>query len=132
MSNSVSRKGAARRAAHIDRGVAPGPRQQNRRQTVQIDTAFFINAAGIAIMIYGLVDILLLRSKIPGGQVGKAWKMLTLLIALFTAGYLVSPFFSALPADSIRMIVSLIFLFGAVYVILTVRLLYRIIAELTA
>jgi len=97
---------------------------------MQIDTAFFINAAGIAIMIYGLVDILLLRSKIPGGQVGKAWKLLTLLIALFTAGYLVSPFFSSLPADSIRMIVSLIFLFGAVYVILTVRLLYRIIAEL--
>ena len=99
---------------------------------MQIDTAFFINAIGIAIMIYGLVDVLLLRSKIPGGQVGKAWKALTLLIALFTAGYLVSPFFSTLPADSIRIIVSLIFLFGAVYVILTVRLLYRIIAELAS
>lgn len=97
---------------------------------LQIDTAFFINAAGIAIMIYGLVDILLLRSKIPGGQVGKAWKALAVLIGLFTIGYLASPFFSTLPADSIRMIVSLIFLFGAVYVILTVRLLYRIIAEL--
>ena len=97
---------------------------------VQIDTAFFINAAGIAIMIYGLVDILMLRSKIPGGQVGKAWKALDILIGLFTVGYLASPFFSTLPADSIRMIVSLIFLFGAVYVILTVRLLYRIIAEL--
>ncbi|WP_079416803.1 hypothetical protein [Thiomonas intermedia] len=99
---------------------------------MQIDTAFFINAVGIAIMIYGLVDVLLLRSKIPGGQVGKAWKALTILIALFTLGYLVSPFFSSLPEDSIRIIVSLIFLFGAVYVILTVRLLYRIIAELSA
>ena len=99
---------------------------------MQIDTAFFINAIGIAIMIYGLVDVLLLRSKIPGGQVGKAWKALTLLIGLFTVGYLVSPFFSTLPADSIRIIVSLIFLFGAVYVILTVRLLYSIIAELAS
>lgn len=98
---------------------------------VQIDTAFFINAVGIAIMIYGLVDILMLRSKIPGGQVGKAWKALAALIGLFTVGYLASPFFSSLPADSIRMIVALIFLFGAIYVILTVRLLYRIIAELT-
>lgn len=97
---------------------------------MQVDTAFFINAVGIAIMIYGLVDVLLLRSKIPGGQVGRAWSALTTLIGLFTVGYLVSPFFSSLPADSIRMIVSLIFLFGAVYVILTVRLLYRIIAEL--
>jgi hypothetical protein len=99
---------------------------------MQIDTAFVINAIGIAVMIYGLFDVLLLRSKIPGGQVGKAWKLLTALIALFTVGYLVSPFFSALPADSIRLIVAFIFLFGAVYVILTVKLLYRIIAELTA
>ena len=97
---------------------------------VQIDTAFFINAVGIAIMIYGLVDILMLRSKIPGGQVGKALKALAALIGLFTVGYLASPFFSTLPADSIRMIVAMIFLFGAIYVILTVRLLYLIIAEL--
>jgi hypothetical protein len=97
---------------------------------VQIDTAFFINAAGIAIMIYGLVDVLMLRSKIPGGQVGKAWKALAALIGLFTIGYLASPFFGALPADSIRTIVALIFLFGAIYVILTIRLLNRIITEL--
>lgn len=97
---------------------------------VQIDTAFFINAAGIAIMIYALADMLMLRSKIPGGQVGRAWTALTVLVALFCIGYLASPFFSALPPDSIRLIVSFIFLFGAIYVIVTIRLLHRIIAEL--
>lgn len=98
---------------------------------VQINAPFFIDAAGIAIMIFCLVDILMLRSKVPGGMVGKSWKMLTALVALFAVGFLATPFFGALPADAIRMFVAVIFLFGAIYVLITVRLLYRIIEELT-
>jgi len=51
---------------------------------------------------------------------------------VFTVGYLVTPFFSLLPAQVIQPIVSLIFLFGAIYVWITVRLIHRVISELTS
>ena len=50
---------------------------------------------------------------------------------MFTAGYFVTPFFTQLPPNIINMIVALIFLFGAVYVLITVRLIFRVIEELT-
>ena len=73
-----------------------------------------------------------LRRKIPGGVVGKQWQFLTLLVSLFTAGYFVTPFFNLLSPNVINLIVALIFFFGAVYVLITVRLIYRIIEELTS
>jgi hypothetical protein len=97
---------------------------------VEIDLPFFINAAAIAVMIFGLFMVLGLRSKIPGGAVGRAWRILTGLIVLFTLAYLATPFFGLLPADSVRMVFALIFLFGAMYVVVTVRLVQRIIDEL--
>ncbi len=63
---------------------------------------------------------------------GKTWGTLSALVTLFTAGYFVTPFFSLLPAEVINLLVSLIFLFGAIYVVITVRLIYRIIEELSA
>ena len=98
---------------------------------LQFDSTFFINVAGIAIMLYGLTQILSLRKQVPGGMVGRYWQTLTVLVAMFTLGYLATPFFASLPPDSIRMIVALVFLFGAIYVTLTIRLLYRIIEELS-
>ena len=91
-----------------------------------------INLAAIAVMLICLATVLKLRAKIPGGVVGKQWRLLTLLVSLFTAGYFVTPFFTRLPADVINLLVALIFLFGAVYVLITVRLIYRIIEEMTS
>ncbi|MBK7315012.1 hypothetical protein [Candidatus Aalborgicola defluviihabitans] len=71
------------------------------------------------------------RSKIPGGVVGKQWRLLTVLVTLFTVGYFITPFFTLLPPEIINLIVALIFFFGAIYVLITVRLIYRIIEELT-
>lgn len=97
---------------------------------LRLDAALLINLLGIIIMIFGLVQILMLRKKIPGGLVGRHWAILTALVAMFTASYLATPFFGTLPPESIRMIVAFVFLFGAIYVNITVRLLYRIIEEL--
>lgn len=94
------------------------------------DTAFLIDLAGIAVMGLGLLQLIRLRRKIPGGMVGQSWKALTVLVTLFTAAYLGVPFLGSLPADSIRMIIAVIFLFGAVYVVATVVLLDRILEAL--
>lgn len=91
-----------------------------------------INIAAIAVMLFCLATVYRLRANIPGGVVGKQWGILTTLVTLFTLGYFVTPFFTNLPADIINLVVALIFFFGAVYVLITVRLIYRIIEEMTS
>jgi hypothetical protein len=89
-----------------------------------------INIAAIGVMLICMYLVYLLRSKIPGGVVGKQWGLLTFMVTVFTAGYFVTPFFTQLPPNIINMFVALIFLFGAVYVLITVRLIFRVIEEL--
>jgi hypothetical protein len=90
-----------------------------------------INIAAIVVMLVCLATVYKLRANIPGGVVGRQWGILTTLVTLFTLGYFVTPFFTSLPADIINLVVALIFFFGAVYVLITVRLIYRIIEEMT-
>jgi len=90
-----------------------------------------LNFTAILIMFYCLYLVLSLKSSIPGGMVGKRWNFLSMLVVLFTIGYLATPFFDQLPDDILRLVVSGIFLFGAVYVVVTVRLIFNIIRELT-
>ncbi len=97
---------------------------------VDYDIAFFISIAAILVMLYCLALVLSLKKSIPGGMVGKAWNFLTVLVVLFTLGYLATPFFGLIPAEIMKLLVSLIFLFGAIYVVITVTLIYRIIEEL--
>lgn len=99
---------------------------------MKFDAAFFISIAAILVMIYCLFLVLSLKRNIQGGVVGRTWNILTVLVALFTAGYFVTPFFGMLPPETIKLFVSLIFLFGAIYVVVTVRLIYRIIDELAS
>lgn len=94
------------------------------------DLSALITYAAIAVIALCLVMVLALRKGVPGGVVGRQWRVLTFLVGLFTAGYLVAPFFGVLPVETMRLIVSLIFLFGAVYVLITIRLVYRVIKEL--
>jgi len=91
-----------------------------------------INVAAIAVMLICLATVFKLRANIPGGVVGKQWGYLTTLVTLFTIGYFVTPFFTSLPAEVMNVVVALIFFFGAVYVLITIRLIYRIIEEMTS
>ncbi|MEZ5456483.1 MAG: hypothetical protein R3F04_10320 [Lysobacteraceae bacterium] len=99
---------------------------------MQFDLSFVISLAAIVVMVFCLLQVIKLGKTVPGGIVGKAWRQLSALVILFTVGYLVTPFFSLLPAQVINPIVSLIFLFGAIYVWITVRLIHRVISELTS
>lgn len=97
---------------------------------MNIDIVLVVTGVAIAIMLYCLVLTLKLKKDIPGGIVGKKWGTLTMLVVAFTIGYLATPFFSKIPEDVLRLIVSLIFLFGAIYVVITVRLIHTVITEL--
>lgn len=97
---------------------------------MKVDISLMISIAAILVMLACLYQVLALRGGIPGGVVGKQWRFLTALVILFTVGYLATPFFDLLPPETIRFIVALIFLFGAIYVMITVRLVHTIIREL--
>jgi hypothetical protein len=76
--------------------------------------------AGLAIVVMG-VDVFLairLRRAIVGGEVGQKWGLLTLLVALFFLGYLLSPLalYYRLPAEYLNLLVFGVFLCGAVFV----------------
>ena len=98
---------------------------------MRFDLSTLISFAAIVVMLICLVQVLQLGKSVPGGIVGRTWRQLTGLVILFTIGYLVTPFFPLLPAAVIGPIVALIFLFGAIYVLITVRLIHRVITELT-
>jgi len=99
---------------------------------MKMDISTGISIAAIFVMIYCLFLVLKLGKQVPGGVVGKNWKFLTLLVVLFTLGYLTTPFFGLLPPQFVTLMASLIFFFGAIYVVITVKLIFRIIEELSA
>jgi hypothetical protein len=98
---------------------------------MDINVTTVLNIIAILVMFYCLYLVLSLKSSIPGGMIGKRWNFLTLLVVLFSIGYLTTPFFDRLPDEILRLVVSCIFLFGAIYVVVTIRLIFNIIRELT-
>jgi len=95
------------------------------------DAATVLDVIAILIMFSSLYTVISLRPKIPGGVVGKHWNSLSLLVLLFSSAFLVAPFFSLIPIEIRRVFVASIFFFVAIYVAITVRLIFNIIRELT-
>ncbi len=58
------------------------------------------------------------------------WSTLTALIVLFTAGYVTTPFFRLLPEEIKDLLVGAIFLAGAVFVVIVIKLFFRIVEDL--
>ena len=84
----------------------------------------------ILVILYGLFLVIKLKSDIPGGSIGKSWNFLIILVCMFAVGFAFGPFFGNLPVEALRLMVSLIFFFGAIYVVITIRMIYSIIQEL--
>lgn len=95
-----------------------------------LDLSLLLTLAAIVLIVFCLFQVLMLKREIPGGVVGRQWTVLSGLVVLFTVGYLAAPFFRDMPLASLRLIVSMVFLFGAVYVLITIRLIYRVIQVL--
>lgn len=98
---------------------------------MEINTTLILDAAAIFLMLYCLWSVISLKKSIPGGVIGSKWNILIGLVVLFSLGYLAMPFFSEIPQDILRLIISAVFFFGAVYVLITIKLLRTIIVVLT-
>jgi hypothetical protein len=94
------------------------------------EVSLLINLAAILVILYGLFLSVSLRPAVAPGAVSRWWTTLTLLIVLFTIGFLASPYLWELPPANQQLVVALVFLFGAFYVVLTIRMLHGVIREL--
>lgn len=84
--------------------------------------AYGVAGLAILVMAVNVVQAIRLRRSIVGGEVGSKWSVLTVLIAIFFVGYLLSPLaiHFGLPAESLSVIVFGVFLFGAVFVFVVI------------
>jgi len=84
----------------------------------------------ILVMVVGLIQVIRLRRLAPGGKIGRVVGILLAFIVLFLLGYLAGPFLPLL-GDSIwpLILTSVVFLFGAVFVVLVLRLIQTLIQQ---
>ena len=92
-----------------------------------MDIANYIFIGAAIIMAYCMYLVVSLNEQFSGGLVGKYWKSLMFLVSIFTAGYLALPFFNQVPEEILRLTVAGVFLFGAFYVVITIKLIKSII-----
>ncbi len=95
-----------------------------------METLFlFLSISATVVMLYALYSAFALKNKIPGGKVRKTWNILAGLIVMFTAGYLTTPFFRLLPREIKDVLVGVIFLAGAVFVVIVIKLFFKIVED---
>jgi hypothetical protein len=88
-----------------------------------------ISLSAILVVFYALFRAAALNRKIPGGLVKDSWRLLYYLIGLLAVGYLTLPLFPRLPQSSKDLIVSLMYLAGAIFVVKVINLIYKITKE---
>lgn len=98
---------------------------------MDINLTTILTWASIAIMLFALYRVISLKREIPGGMVGKYWNYLTGLVILFATGYIAMPFLGELSKELLQLAVAGIFLFGAVYVVITINLITNVIKVLS-
>ena len=86
--------------------------------------------SAICTIFYALFRVVTLTKKIPGGLVKQYWRLFYYLIGLLAVGYLTVPLFPRLPETSKELIVSIIFLAGAVFVLKVIDLFFKIVQEI--
>ena len=89
-----------------------------------------LSLLSIGVMLYALYQAFILRHRVPGGKVRSTWNILSGLIVMFTAGYLSTPFFRLLPPEFKDALVGVIFLAGAIFVLIVIKLFFKIIEDI--
>jgi hypothetical protein len=99
---------------------------------MDVEIITVIMASAIIVMFYCLWLVFSLKPLIPGGVVGKRWRLLAGMVVLFAIGYGAMPFLGELSETTLRYVVAVIFFFGAIYVAITIKLIYTVIEELSS
>lgn len=88
-----------------------------------------LSVSSVLVMFYALYCAFQLKERVPGGKVKSTWDFLAGLIVIFTIGYLATPFFRMLSPEIKDVLVGVIFLAGAVFVVIVIKLFYKIVED---
>jgi len=93
--------------------------------------AFYsIVSLAIAVMLVALVMVIKLRKLTKSGKVGRVVSLLFGFILFFLCGYLVAPLMVQLDCAYMQLLTGLVFLFGAVFVVIVLGLLSRLVKQI--
>ena len=87
--------------------------------------SYALSLAAIVVMIVNTFLAFKLRRAMIGGEVGDRWRLLTNLIVIFLVGYVLSPMLLVfnVPVEYMGAVVFAVFLFGALFVWVVIRIL---------
>lgn len=91
---------------------------------------YAIISLAILTMLIGLAEVIRLKRIAPGGKIGRVVGVMLGFIILFLLGYLAGPFLPML-GDTLwpLILTAVVFLFGAVFVVLVLRLIHNLIQQ---
>jgi hypothetical protein len=78
----------------------------------------------ITAMVINVVQAFRLRRDLIGGEIRSRWSLLTNFILIFLFGYILSPLLLifSVPVEYMGAVVFLIFLFGAIFILIVIRI----------
>ncbi len=90
---------------------------------------YLVIAVAIAFIITGLVMVRRLKRIASGGTVGKTVNIILFLIAFFVVGYLVALYMPQFPLEVSLLVVSSVYLFGSIFVVLVLWLIQDLVQK---
>jgi len=89
-----------------------------------IYVSYGLSFLGILVMVVNVVLAFRLQRVLIGGEIRSRWGLLTNFILVFLVGYILSPLLLvfSVPVEYMGAVVFLIFLFGAIFVSIVIRI----------
>lgn len=88
---------------------------------------YIISVLAICVMAINVYKAFNLKKSIMGGELGEKWNYSFYLIIFFFIGYIVSPLILRISPEYKDIIISLVFLFGAIFVFIMISILISVI-----
>lgn len=83
----------------------------------------------ILVMLWALVLVFRLRTTARGGKIGRVVNLLIGFIVFFLLGYIAGPFLPQLGHEVTLLLTSLVFVFGAVFVVIVLKIIEKLIRQ---
>ena len=89
-----------------------------------IYVSYVLAAIAILLMVVNVVMAFRLRNALIGGEIRSRWSLLTNFILIFLFGYVLSPLLLvfSVPVEYMGAVVFLIFTFGAIFILIVIRI----------
>lgn len=89
-----------------------------------IYVSYALAFVAITAMVINVIQAFRLRRDLIGGEIRSRWSLLTNFILIFLFGYILSPLLLifSVPVEYMGAVVFLIFLFGAIFILIVIRI----------